>query len=120
MAVISSLVVKLTATAVGLEGTLNRAERSVQRFASRSQQAGTAITLGLSAPIALIGGLAIKAATDFETAFTGVRKTVTATDQELDLLRAGILRMSTELPATARQIAAVAESAGQLGRLHSN
>lgn len=115
MAVISSLVVRLTATAVGLEGTLNRAESRIQRFASRSQQAGTAITLGLSAPLAAVGGIALKSATDFESAFAGVRKTVTASAKELELLRSGILRMSTDLPATTTQIAAVAEAAGQLG-----
>lgn len=51
----------------------------------------------------------------FESAFTGVRKTVQATDAEFERLEDGIRSMSTRLPATAEEIARVAEVAGQLG-----
>ncbi len=55
-------------------------------------------------------------AKDFETAFTGVQKTVDATAEEFQELREGIIDMSqTDVTATAVEIAAVAESAGQLG-----
>lgn len=51
----------------------------------------------------------------FESAFAGVRKTVEGTDEELETIRQGIRDMSKELPASANEIAAVAEVAGQLG-----
>ncbi len=55
-------------------------------------------------------------AKDFETAFAGVQKTVDATEAEFQELRKGIIDMSqTDVTATAVEIAAVAESAGQLG-----
>lgn len=56
-----------------------------------------------------------KAAVDFESAFAGVEKTVDATEEQLASLKQGILDMSTEMPASASEIAGVAEAAGQLG-----
>ena len=56
-----------------------------------------------------------KSAIDFESAFTGVTKTVEGTDEQLAKIRQGIIDMSTEMPASAKEIAGVAEAAGQLG-----
>lgn len=62
---------------------------------------------------------AIRECTDasigFESAITGVYKTVDGTPQQLAAIRDGIKQMSTEIPATTTQIAGVAEAAGQLG-----
>ncbi|MBP3463790.1 MAG: phage tail tape measure protein [Clostridia bacterium] len=72
----------------------------------------------LSIVSGITGGLAVasvKASVDFESAFTGVTKTVDATEEELAELRKGILKLSTQMPASASEISAVAESAGQLG-----
>lgn len=85
--------------------------------------AATAVRL---APIALavgaVGKAALDASIEFESAFTGVLKTVDdATDEFGNLteagadLRRGILDMSTVMPASASAIAGVAEAAGQLG-----
>ena len=71
--------------------------------------------LATSAVLAGFGGVALKSAIDYETAFTGVIKTVDATDAQLATLRTGILDMSEALPASATEIAGVAEVAGQLG-----
>lgn len=56
-----------------------------------------------------------KASIDYESAFTGVKKTVDATEEQLAELSDGILEMSTRMPAAATEIAGVAEAAGQLG-----
>lgn len=72
----------------------------------------------LSILSAAVGGIAVaslKSSIDFESAFTGVTKTVEGTEEQLNELRQGILDLSTELPSSATEIAAVAESAGQLG-----
>lgn len=58
---------------------------------------------------------ATEAAISFESAMTGVSKTTDMTDAELSAMADEIQQMSTEMPATAEEIAAVAESAGQLG-----
>lgn len=74
-------------------------------------------TLGKLAIGAAIGKAlvaTVKYGSEFETAFTGVQKTVEATAEEFAYLRAGILDLSTELPFTAVEIASVAEAAGRL------
>lgn len=61
------------------------------------------------------GTAAVKTGITFENAFAGVKKTVNASDKEMEQLRKGILDMSKELPESASEIAAVAEEAGKLG-----
>lgn len=76
----------------------------------------------ITAPLALGSVAAIKAAIDYESAFAGVKKTVDEVYDangnlviSYDDLSRGIRDMAKELPATTTEIAAVAESAGQLG-----
>lgn len=56
-----------------------------------------------------------QASMDFESAMTGVAKTTDLTDDELSTMSDTIKEMSTEIPATTEELAAIAESAGQLG-----
>ena len=56
-----------------------------------------------------------QASMDFESAMTGVAKTTDLTDDELSAMSNAIKEMSTEIPATTEELAAIAESAGQLG-----
>lgn len=68
----------------------------------------TAVVAGL--------GYSAKAAIDYESAFAGVMKTVEETGTTTyDDLSKSIRNMAKEMPATANEIAAVAETAGQLG-----
>lgn len=57
----------------------------------------------------------INSAMKFESAIIGVYKTVDASPEQLKEIKQGILNLSTEIPATAEDIAGVAEAAGQLG-----
>ena len=77
---------------------------------------GSALTRGVTAPIVAGAGLVVKAAIDYESAFAGIKKTVdeTATVSYKNLSD-GIRQMAKELPASAVEIANVAEVAGQLG-----
>lgn len=67
--------------------------------------------------VAVAAGLAVagKAAMDWETAFTGVRKTVDGSPQEIAALEGELRNLARTLPATHEEIAGVAEAAGQLG-----
>lgn len=76
--------------------------------------AATSIAATSTALIGLGTG-AIKAGIDFESAFTGVKKTVDATDEQLSQLEASIRNMAKNMPESASDIASVAEAAGQLG-----
>lgn len=72
---------------------------------------------GISA--ALIGS--VNVGSEFESAFAGVKKTVNATDQELAQMRDDLRRMAKEeLPLSAAELSAIAESAGQLGIKNEN
>lgn len=83
---------------------------------------GKGMTKYVTAPIVAGVGLSIKAASDFDSAFTGVKKTV---DEVKDAngkviisyadLEKGIRNMAKEIPASTTEISAVAEAAGQLG-----
>lgn len=66
-----------------------------------------------AASAALVGIAA--SAINFETAFTGVTKTVDGTDEQLENIKQGILDLSEATASSATDIAGVAEAAGQLG-----
>lgn len=71
---------------------------------------------GIGAAVGTVYASASKPAMNFESAFAGVRKTVEATEEEFAEMRQGVLNMSqTDVIASADEIAAVAEAAGQLG-----
>ena len=95
--------------------------QSVQNTGERISKVGQVFSttgaslMTLSAPLVAFAGYAAKSAIDFESAFTGVKKTVDATDEQLNKLKNGILEMSKKMPESASDIAKVAESAGQLG-----
>ncbi|MGO5272563.1 phage tail tape measure protein, partial [Collinsella sp. LCP21S3_C3] len=74
---------------------------------------GTLLKVGAVGALAL-GGLA-KSAIDWESAWAGVTKTVDGTPQQMAAIEAGLRSMAKELPSSHREIAAVAEAAGQLG-----
>ena len=115
MATIGEVAVNLTANTAQFAKNLDRVSTRLDQFGSRMKNLGGTLSTSITAPLAILGGGAIKASVDFETAFTGVIKTVDATDEQLNQLRKGIVSMSQELPAGTTEIAAVAEAAGQLG-----
>ena len=97
------------------ESFVQSAGQTIQALGSAMQDAGSTLTTRVTTPILAIGGAAATAAIGFESAFAGVRKTVDATEEEFAALERGIREMSKQLPASATEIAGVAEAAGQLG-----
>ena len=70
------------------------------------------------ASTALVGITA--SAVDFESAWTGVTKTVDGTDEQLAEIKQGLLDLSEATASSASDIAGVAEAAGQLGVKQEN
>ncbi len=68
-----------------------------------------------AAAMAAGGVAAVKFAMDYETAFTGVKKTVNGTDAELNKLNGDIRQMALEVPVSAKELANLAAIGGQLG-----
>ncbi|MDY2954994.1 MAG: phage tail tape measure protein [Enterococcus cecorum] len=94
----------------------------LKTFGNGLSSIGTSMTVGVTAPI-MAGTIAVtKAAIDWESAFTGVKKTV---NEMVDAngnvtysyakLEGQLKNLATQLPATHAEIAQVAENAGQLG-----
>ena len=104
-------------------GELGDTADSAESFGSRATQAVDAVSsvlaaAGISAALKEIKeGFdgCVQASMDFESAITGVAKTTDLTDEELADMSDAIKAMSTEIPASTTEIAAVAEAAGQLG-----
>lgn len=94
-----------------ISSTLTSTNKETQRALEKASRGALVVGGSMLAGV----GLATKAAIDFESAFAGVTKTVDGSSQQLGELREGILAMAREMPASASEIAAVAESAGQLG-----
>lgn len=90
-----------------LSGKVKAHGGDLDRMASMSTKAGMAVTAG-------VGG-AIKAAVDWESAWTGVQKTVDASPAQYARLEGQLRSLSSVLPVSHQEIAGVAEAAGQLG-----
>ncbi len=113
----------------GLTGSLNAFGdnaiangKKLTTIGDGASKIGGALTKSVTIPLVAVGAAAVKASIDYESAFAGVKKTV---DEQVDAngkviisyddLSNGIRAMAKEIPASASEIAAVAEVAGQLG-----
>lgn len=117
-------IVETEAKLKDLEAQASKSAVALEKIAAtgtKLQSVGNTITgvgkslAPLSATVAAVGVAGVKAATDWESAFAGVKKTTDATEEEYEQLAAGIQKMATETASSAEDIAAVAEAAGQLG-----
>ncbi len=94
--------------------SIKKAEATTEKFATRANKAAFALG-ALSAPLIAIGFLSGRAAIQFETAFTGIEKTVDATVAQFAELSGGIRMMAQEIPVSTTELAGLGETAGQLG-----
>ena len=90
--------------------------KKVKEVGDKMQEVGKTLTTHVTVPLAAVGATSVKAFADWESAFTGVMKTVdeTATTTYADL-QESIKKMATETASSKEEIAGVAEVAGQLG-----
>ncbi len=133
---IERMVVRLVGDGASFERMLSQAnasaQRSVNAFNRAGKQiediqtrlgkggialaaAGRRISLFMSTTFGALGYLGIKAGADFEAGFTGVRKTVNATEIEFSQLRDEFKQLATEVPIAIEEMLKVGEIAGQLG-----
>ncbi|NAP00820.1 phage tail tape measure protein, partial [Halomonas sp. MG34] len=98
-----------------LSGNMTDAGDKMQNFGKGMSDFGRNYSMKVTAPI-VTGGIAVfKAASDYESAFAGVEKTVDGTAEQMQGLRQSIRDMAKEIPSSTTEIAKVAEAAGQLG-----
>lgn len=98
----------------GLRSADNKIAATAVKFENVTNKIGTSVTkLGFVVTAAV--GLTAKAASDFESAFAGVRKTVDASEAEFEQLAQNFKNLSKEIPTSAVELAKIGEIAGQLG-----
>lgn len=98
--------------------TSNALEVQGKKLTALGQQmayAGSRISGIITLPIIALGGFAIKTASDFESSFAGVIKTVDATEDQLAKLSTGFRELSKTIPINVNELNKIGESAGQLG-----
>ncbi|QPR39598.1 phage tail tape measure protein [Brevibacterium casei] len=96
-----------------------KAMASIGRYEQEMTTAGTA-TATFGGVVVGSLGLATRATMSWESAWTGVLKTVDGTPRQLAAVEKGLRGLAKTLPASHEEIAAVAEAAGQLGIKTSN
>lgn len=100
-------------------GTIDTGARHLEQGAQRMSAAAALLkgaAIGMGAALAGVVGMSIKAAVDWESAFAGVRKTMSdATEGELQTLEKQIRGMALDMPIAATQLAKLGEAAGALG-----
>lgn len=127
-----SVVVRVVADTTAYTAGMTRASAATTAFARQTAAQTTAaassvknvgtqaglLPAAFAAPTLAAGaalGFMAKAAIDWETAWTGVQKTVDGTPEQMAQLEGELRNLATTLPSTHTEIAAVAEAAGQLG-----
>lgn len=105
---------KLGAAARSIQGfdkATSNTQRSLSKF-GRNIERG--VVVGIAATGAALLGV-VKAAADYESAFAGVRKTVTATEPQLAELSKQFRDLSKTIPISASELARLGEAGGALG-----
>lgn len=100
------------------QSRLTQLQRSGETLGKGIRQVGTGFTqLGTRAAVVAAGGLTavVKTAIDFETAWTGVTKTVEGTPEQLEELNEGFRELARTIPLSFEEFAAIGEQAGALG-----
>ena len=95
--------------------SLTAISKKCETISKAMTKAGKSLTTHVTAPITALGTAAVKASVDYEYAFADVRKTVDATEEEYDRLSQSVKQMSTEVAASAEDIAEAMSIADQLG-----
>lgn len=98
-----------------MESTFKPITKALDDMGRASKAAGAVLTAGITVPLTALGALSVKAASDFESSFAGVRKTVDATEAEFAALSSGFREMAKEIPVSVNELNKIGEAAGQLG-----
>lgn len=115
MARAGTVEVLLTGDMAGLEKALQRAEKAMEGTASRLRSVAGTLAIGVTAPLAALGGVALNSSIGFEQAMAGVAKTVDAPEEAIARLGQGFTELSEVIPVARTELAGIAEEAGQLG-----
>ena len=100
--------------AAGIESRWTRTGKSMKDVGGAIDDITKPLQFAAAGTLAL-GVASGKAAMDYETAFTGVRKTVDGTEEQLAAVDKGLKELSKTTPVSAAELANLAAVGGQLG-----
>ena len=102
-------------------------ERDLKQIGRNATDLGLALTKTLTVPLVAVGAGALKAATDFESSFAGIRKTVDGTVDSMGKLTAagqaisdGMRALAKEIPISVNELNAIGETAGAMNIAKEN
>ena len=106
---------EMSATLKKVQASLGHMAKGASKHGESMVNTGATMTAGLTAPIVAMGSAVVFAASEFESSFAGVRKTVNATEPEFRAMSDAFREMATEIPVSVNELNAIGEAAGQLG-----
>lgn len=93
----------------------DKAGESLKSAGDNMQNAGQTLTTGVTAPLAAMGGFAVKTAMDFEAQLSRVGAIAGASAEELDALRDSALDLGASTSKSASEVAIAQENLAALG-----
>lgn len=113
MASLSNITLSVRANIDNFQKRLNVAEKKVSRLSRKFSEVGKNLTMGLTVPMGIAGGAALKAAADYEEAITEIEK---VSDKETaSKLEGQIKSMAASIPLAQKEIAKLASDAARFG-----
>lgn len=98
---LAALIVRIGADLTDLNKALNQTDRDVQRFGRKMNRAGRSMSMGITAPLALVGAGMVKMASDAEEASSKMTAVFGANRKEMDVWIKGL---QSSVPATTKQL----------------
>lgn len=93
-----------------------RTGRQIERTGRDLMKVGSTLTKSVTLPLVGIGAAAVKTYIDMEDAFSGIKKTVTGTPEQLLEVKRELDTLATQsIPVARKELYGIAETAGQLG-----
>lgn len=112
---VGNLQATLGLNSAGFTAGMKGAETRVQKFSKNSVAALKKVAKVGAIALAATAALSVKAASDFESSFAGVRKTVDATEKEFKSFEKQLRTLAKTIPINVNELNRIAEAAGQLG-----
>lgn len=115
MAKLGDLVVRVGANTRLLNQGLKQAKRDIQRTTGEIQNLGRSLSMGITAPLALIGASSVKVFADFEQSMAKVKAVSGATNAEFESLTNNAKELGRTTRFTASEVSALQLEFAKLG-----
>lgn len=115
MAKLGDLVVRVGANTRLLNQGLKQAKRDIQRTTGEIQNLGRSLSMGITAPLALIGASSVKVFADFEQSMAKVKAVSGATNAEFESLTNNAQELGRTTRFTASEVSALQLEFAKLG-----